>query len=179
MLEYKRPQKMLGPSQVSAALGYSKFDTPETLRKKLEEGYTREIRSSLSAGRRDEPRCRALYARETGAQVHRGRFMIDPHNSRFGGICDGLIGKDGGVEIKCQYGTMEQPRVYFDYKLQAVAYMYLYGREWWDILVCRIDTEDNVRVVIERLYWSSYQDKWENHWYPQICQFTAGVQWKN
>lgn len=177
MIEIKRPQKMLGPSQVSTVLGYSRFDTPDVLRNKMENGYTREICSKRVSGTRDEPRCRALYTKETGNTVIKCHFVKDETlNKRFGGCGDGLVGENGGLEIKCQYSGNE-PNVYFDYKIQAIAYMYLYKRQWWDIMVCSIDNNDSVNVVIERIYWNTYSQVWKEKWYPQIAAFCESIKW--
>jgi hypothetical protein len=180
MKEFKRPQKMLGPSQVATVLGYSNFDTPDELRHKMENGYTREICPKRNAGTRDEPRCRARYQSDTGSRVLRAPFVKDGAGagavagsvSRFGGCGDGLIGKDGGLEIKCQYGDRE-PTVYFSHRVQAVAYMYLYKRQWWDIMVCSIRGE----TVVERIYWADYVGVWDSKWYPAIASFCESVNW--
>lgn len=176
-MEFKRPQKLLGPSQVSIVLGFSPFDTPDGLRDKLEHGYTRKVSTACQSGIRDEPRCRAHYIKTQGTPVRRCPFARDA-NCRFGGCGDGLIGDDGGLEIKCQYqkGPGQGPKVYHDYKVQAVAYMYLYGRIWWDIMVCSINN-NYCDAVIERVYWKDYAETWRKDWYPKIRKFCESVNW--
>jgi hypothetical protein len=98
-------------------------------------------------------------------------------DERFGGCGDGLIGENGGLEIKCQYKGGRDPVVYIDYKLQAVSYMFLYKRQWWDIMVCSINHDDGVEVIVERIYWSNYEDKWTKEWYDEIKQFCQSVHW--
>lgn len=177
MKEFKRPQKMLGPSQVVTVLGYSPFQTAEQLKDQMENGYLRDICSKRTAGTRDESRCRTLYIKETGNKVKKCNFVKDQDlNGRFGGCGDGLVDNDGGLEIKCQY-TGQVPKLYFSYKLQAVAYMYLYKRQWWDIMVCSIDSNDKAQVIIDRIYFKDYEQSWNNAWYPSICKFCYSVKW--
>lgn len=180
MKEFKKPQKMLGPSQVSTVLGYNQFDTIDELRKRMENGYVREIKKNITAGLNDEPRCRSLYEKEYNTHVDRCPFVKDP-DCRFGGCGDGLVGMDGGLEIKCQYQLgLHDPVIYFDHKIQAVAYMFLYKRQWWDIMVAKINKDvDSVQVVVERLYWSSYSDIWNNKWYPLIKDFCRSIKWSH
>lgn len=180
MKEFKRPQKMLGPSQVASVVGYSPFQTAEQLKHQMENGYTREICSKRTAGVRDESRCRSLYIKETGNRVHKCRFVKDGNlNKRFGGCGDGLVQPDGGLEIKCQY-TGNSPKLHFTYKIQAVAYMYLYKQQWWDIMVCSINpSEDQVQALIERIYWKDYEQTWSDKWYPKIASFCNSVKWAN
>jgi len=178
------PQKMLGPSQVSVVLGYSKFQTREELQNRIENGTTEQQHKNdpKYRGCTDEPKALSLYRKYTGDTVHRCAFAVDPHNRRFGGIGDGLVGSDGGVEVKCQYGNRD-PMVYMDHRIQAVCYMYLYRRPWWDIIVCSIahnETQQsgNVSAIIERVYFADYQQIWDTEWYPAIRKFTDGIKWR-
>lgn len=178
MKEFRRPQKMLGPSQVSVVLGFNKFQTVEQLKDRIENGYIRDMCKKRTAGTKDEERCRALYAKETNNRVYKCPFISDKEcMNRFGGCGDGLVGNNGGVEIKCQYGERD-PVIYFDHRVQAVAYMFLYEREWWDIIVCSIRSDDSVEAIVDRIYWKDYNETWTNKWYPTIKQFCQSVDWK-
>lgn len=55
----------------------------------------------------------------------------------FGGSPDGLVGEDGGVEIKCpapatHIGYVREGTLPDKYKAQVHGYMITSGREWWD-----------------------------------------------
>lgn len=174
---FVKPQKMLGPSQVSVVLGYSPFLTASELRLRMEHGYEQDMTNEVfkEAGCKDEPRCRKLYTATYGLAVTKCPFVKDSQ-CRFGGYGDGLIGKDGGLEIKCQYN--KGPVMYFEYKVQAVAYMFLYKRQWWDIMVCHIDRNtDTADAIVERLYWKDYEQVWGDEWYPKIKEFCGSVKW--
>lgn len=172
---FKKPQKYLGPSQVHTVLGYDNFMTTDELRDRMENGYTIEIApdSPLRLGQKYERKCRGLYIRTTGIPVKRAQFIS---KGRLGGIADGLV-QDGGLEIKCQFNG-RPPKVQFKHKVQAVTYMHLYDREWWDIMVCSIDTEkEDVQAIIERVYRTSYHETWTNKWYPCIIEYMDSVNW--
>lgn len=173
---FKKPQRYLGPSQVHTVLGYDNFSTPEELRDRMEHGYTMEITpdSPIKLGQKFERKCRGLYTRTTGTSVKRAHFVS---KGRLGGIADGLIADNGGLEIKCQFNG-RPPKVQFKHKVQAVAYMFLYQREWWDIIVCSIDTEtEDVQAVIERIYWNSYRKTWNEKWLPCVTTYVESVSW--
>lgn len=174
MKQYKPPQKMLGASQVSSVLGVNKFLDCKTLKDRLENGYTRDIVPALQRGIKYESRVISIYQNNTGLTVNKAPFV---ELNRLGGCADGLIGKDGGIEVKCQFNDHRDPIVYHDYKIQSVAYMFLYKRTWWDIVVCRIDKDENVKVLIDRIYWKDYQHTWNDKWYPKITDFISNVQW--
>lgn len=179
---FRPPQKYLGPSQVCTVLGYNNFQTTEELQDRIQHGYTVTPNPSLDFGQKYERAGIQAYIRATGHTVKRAGFAVDPQCGHFGGICDGLINDDpegpGGIEVKCTKGD---PVVYVSHKIQAVCYMYLYRRAWWDIAVCQInvhpDTDDatggiqSVRLAIKRIYWEDYKDTWEKKWYPKIRDF--------
>lgn len=83
-----------------------------------------------------EAEARRWYEFETGATVQRVGF-ITRDDGACGGSPDGLVGEDGGLEIKCPaavqhvlYMLGEEP----DYVGQCQGAMYLTGRPWWDFL---------------------------------------------
>jgi len=167
----KRAATLLGPSQVSAVIGCDPFMDAGTLKDRMENGYIQQQTTALQRGVQYESLLLSLYSHLCGLKPLKARFAIDPAMPRFGGIADALISKDGGVEIKCCNGT---PKVYDTYRIQAVCYMFLYQRGWWDIMVANPDTKEN---IVERLYWKDYAEQWSDSWYPQIRTFIATVKW--
>lgn len=83
-----------------------------------------------------EAEARSYYALQTDAEVLSGGF-VTREDGQVGGSPDGLIDPDGGLEIKCpaalqhvQYLLGEN----LDYVGQVQGYMYLTGRDWWDVV---------------------------------------------
>ena len=167
----RRPATYLGPSQVAAVLGKDPFMESRLLKERMEQGYLQEETAALKRGRRYEKTILSLYSDQTGLVPLQARFVTDPHTPRFGGIADALL-IGGGIEVKCSGG---QPQVYETYRIQAVCYMFLYRRSWWDIVVC--NPEVSSTLIIERIHWRDYVDRWHNEWYPLIKEFINNVQW--
>lgn len=91
-----------------------------------------------------EGEARYLYEKRTGARVDLVGFIeMDEY---FGGSPDGLVGDDGGIEIKCPYTSetharylmMEEPKDLLnlkpEYYAQIQANMLVTGREWFDFV---------------------------------------------
>jgi hypothetical protein len=177
MYQFKKARKMVSPSDICTILGKSIFDTPESLKKKMENGYNIKITNKITSGIRHEPKCIALYEKETKNKIIKPKFVKSPINLRFGGIADGLVGSDGGLEIKCQYGK-DKPILHDSYIYQSIGYLYLYQRKWWDIMVLSIDEHENVNYMLQRIKWEDYENKWNDTWYPKILKFSNSVNWK-
>lgn len=85
-----------------------------------------------------EARARAAYEWEVWdneINVRRVGF-IQSDDARWGGSPDGLVGEDGGLEVKI-LSAAEHVALFFNglgaYHLQCHALMGLTGRKWWDI----------------------------------------------
>lgn len=164
----KKPQTYLGPSQVATILEKNPFTTPDELRANMEGGYLMEYTPSIKKGNQQEETILAQYRKATGNRTAKPKFVTDNTCPRLGGIADALVGTDGGVEIKCS----QRSTVYLRYKIQAVTYMYLYRRAWWDIVVA---TDND--IVIQRIHWKDYEQTWKTSWFPKIVLFCASVKW--
>jgi hypothetical protein len=61
---------------------------------------------------------------------------------RFGASADGLVGRDGGVEVKCWVDPAKLRKVLLDrnaseVRKQCLGGMWVTGRKWWDfVLYC-------------------------------------------
>lgn len=94
---------------------------------------------AMQHGTDTEPQARAFYEMETGITVNEVGFIPHPKLSMSGASPDGLIGSDGGLEIKCP-----QPATHIKnltgsgidrkYVLQMQWGMACTGREWWDFV---------------------------------------------
>lgn len=108
----------------------------ERLTGKTQEHFTS---PSMLWGIEKEPMARASYeamygviTEETGGQMH-------PDIYGWWGSPDGLVGDDGGIEIKCpntatHLDTLLNGKINQDYIYQMAGYTEIFGREWWDFV---------------------------------------------
>ncbi len=86
----------------------------------------------LAHGNTFEAAARTAYELETGNLVLETGFWVHPSIPWLGASPDGLVGREGGVEIKCP-GTLptEIPE---RHRIQMEVCMWCTGRAWWDYL---------------------------------------------
>jgi hypothetical protein len=86
-----------------------------------------------------EPEARAFYELQRDVEVEPVGFVVTD-DRRVGGSPDGLVGADGGLEIKCpalhtQVGYLLEPgSLVATYWSQGQGYLWLTGRAWWDLI---------------------------------------------
>lgn len=90
----------------------------------------------LRRGKEYEPIALENYRKKTGFEVHKIGFM---KRGNIGGSADGLIGEDGGVEIKTRLsglhvGFMLDKDSVADNMAQVQGNMLVSGRKWWDLV---------------------------------------------
>lgn len=95
-------------------------------------------------GVQNEPIARAWYERINNVQVQQLGFT--EASPSYGGSTDGLVGEDGGIEIKCPFngsnhlehclidGLPYMKQYFKDHYWQCVSNMLLNGRAWWDFI---------------------------------------------
>lgn len=95
---------------------------------------------AMAAGTRLEPDARAAYEFITGAEIRQAGFVV-VDGSPFSPGCspDGLIGDDGGLEIKCpepwnHLATVISGTMPDKYRPQVQGSMFVTGRQWWDFV---------------------------------------------
>lgn len=111
---------------------------------------------AMRHGTETEPRARAMYEIMTGNEVSEVAFI--EHNEFIGVSPDGLIGNDGGLEIKCPNSKTQAERFLNgvglpdDYKWQVYGCIWVAEREWWDFVSFddRIDTA--AQYICNRVY---------------------------
>lgn len=99
---------------------------------KREEGFTSE---AMKRGTELEPLARGAYEASEGVMIDECGFVEHPQIKGFGASPDGLIGKDGNLEIKCPntkqhvefLRTMKPEN---KYQWQMLAQMACTGRKW-------------------------------------------------
>jgi hypothetical protein len=171
------PRQNIGPSKYATILGYSRFQTSEDLQKELEEGVIiGESNAAINLGINKEDTVRKLYENIKNVKVDNANWI---RKGRILGKADGLIGEDGGLEVKCHLGrTHPMIEVPIYHLVQIVGYMHLYKRQWWDVISCCFNADSTLgKYRIHRIYWKKYERAWEDFWYPQILDFIKGVKW--
>ncbi|NCD07237.1 MAG: hypothetical protein EOL97_14075 [Spirochaetia bacterium] len=109
--------------------------------------------SYMDNGNELEPQARLVYELETGNSVEQVGFI--EYNEYVGCSPDGLVGKDGGIEIKClsDYEFMnllsEDLKVASDYEWQIQMNLLITGRKWWDYVV--YNPNFNPSILIKRV----------------------------
>lgn len=139
---------MLARLSIPTASCYDRVLTPRTL-KPAKGQYRAELLASYLLGQPVDWGSNAWTERGTDMEDEARRWyefnrdveveqvgFISRDDGKTGGSPDGLVG-DGGLEIKCLRAVnhmvhlMDDPPAYVG---QVQGYMYLTGREWWDIL---------------------------------------------
>lgn len=176
-MQFKPPRKHIGPSHFATILEYNDFQTPEELRKELEEGSLREIRPSQTFGIEKEAAARKYYEKVRGCKVTSSSWVR--HGPHILGKGDGFVGAEGGLEIKCHWSRQHPlANIPIYYLVQIIGYLWLYKREWWDLMSCCFDETGQIREYsIHRVYWKDWKDAWTVTWLPRISEFLASVNW--
>ncbi|MFA6358666.1 MAG: lambda exonuclease family protein [Candidatus Omnitrophota bacterium] len=84
-----------------------------------------------------EPNAKHAYTLQTGRAITDVGFIIPDNTDAYGGSPDGLVGDDGGIEIKCPapetliawHADGELP---LQHKPQVQGHLFISGRNWWD-----------------------------------------------
>ena len=120
-------------------------------------------------GTATEPQARSMYEFDTGNTVEEVSFVKLNQLNKIGISPDGLIGDDGGIEIKCpktttQIETFLSGKMPAIHKAQVQGSLWVTGREWWDFVSFdpRIDGDASyfkVRVERDEQYISELSEK--------------------
>lgn len=107
-------------------------------------------------GQAQEPLARMLYEARTGRMVEPVGFL--QHHALLAGCSpDGLIGDDGGEEIKCviptvQIETFLREGIPPEHKPQVFGNLWITERAWWDFVSFCPDMPDHLRLYVRRVY---------------------------
>lgn len=99
------------------------------------------VTAAMQRGTDAEPKARAWYEITTGQKVSTvGLVRAQADWGAFGASPDGLIGDDGGLEIKVPMpvnliGACLQAEPPAEYLAQVQANLWVTGRRWWDLLL--------------------------------------------
>jgi hypothetical protein len=110
-------------------------------------------------GHEQEPIARMLYQEETFSVVTNGGFFCWGSH---GDSPDGLVGEEGGIEIKCviasvHYDTLRRGSFDPAYRWQLIGHLDCTGREWFDFVSYCADFPAASRLFIHRLHRKDYE----------------------
>lgn len=94
---------------------------------------------ALQWGTDVEPFAREAYELETGLSVVESGFIVHPLHDFAGCSPDGLVGDDGGLEMKCPKSSAIHLERFIEgvpaeYVPQIQGCMWVTGRRWWDFV---------------------------------------------
>jgi putative phage-type endonuclease len=99
------------------------------------------VNDDMIRGTLHEPIARDLYAEHNGVEVEQVGFMVREFSGgvRIGASPDGLIGDDGGLEVKCPRAKTHVQTILADevpshYMAQVQTSLVVSGRDWWDFV---------------------------------------------
>ena len=95
------------------------------------------VTAAMERGTALEPQARAWYELSRGVDV-REVGMVMPDHARWGCSPDGLVGDDGGLEIKCPLPKAHVSALLDGgaaYSVQVQASLWITGRAWWDVMI--------------------------------------------
>jgi hypothetical protein len=131
--------RLITPSTLKVANNDTSRDAIRTLAAERISGHVEYVHPTMDMqrGTLDEPLARDLYAR-TYAPVEEIGFAVREINGhKLGASPDGLVGEDGGIEIKSrkpshQLKAFLTQAVPVENMAQIQALMLVLGRKWWD-----------------------------------------------
>ena len=126
----------------------------ERLTGKREESF---VSGPMQWGIDTEPLAASAYEAITGNFVRAEGFRyLD--SAKLGASPDGLVGDNGGIEIKCpntttHFETLLHDKVKTDYIYQMQINMFVWGRAWWDFVSYdpRLPQEMSIKIIRHEL----------------------------
>lgn len=112
--------------------------------------------AAMMHGTETEDQARAVYTMNTGLSVEQVGFVQHPRIPFAGASPDGLIGRVGGLEIKCpntatHIATLRGAAVDGGYMKQVQFNMACTGRDWWDFVSFDPRLPDEMQMHIRRI----------------------------
>jgi len=106
-------------------------------------------------GRHMEVEAREMYAFETGHVITEVAIVVHPTMDYVSCSPDGLIGDDGGVELKCPANVSKHLEALLDgahvdeYFWQVQQQLFVTGRKWWDVVCYDPRFPDGKKLAIK------------------------------
>jgi len=107
-------------------------------------------------GMENEIGARMAYEAHSGHMVEAAGLVIHPAIPNCGGSPDGLIGDDGGLEIKCPFNSAIHLCTVLegmpeDHVFQVQGNMAVTGRAWWDFVSFDPRLPDGLSLYVQRI----------------------------
>ncbi len=124
----------------------------ERLTGRPEQGFTN---AAMLHGIEQEPFALVAYIAKTGLAVDEVGFL--EHGTLMAGASpDGLIGNDGGIEIKCptkavHIETLRSQRMPMEHAPQVQGCMWISGRKWWDFVSYHPEFPEPLQLFVARI----------------------------
>lgn len=117
------------------------------------EGYTNR---AMEWGTSHEAEAREAYEAETGELVQRVGLIPHPDHPMIACSPDGLVGREGGQEIKCPYSSVVHVQTIkggmpAEHRAQVQGAMWITGRKWWDFVSYDPRMPEELRLYVERI----------------------------
>jgi putative phage-type endonuclease len=117
------------------------------------DGYTNK---AMEWGTAHEAEAREAYETETGELVQQVGFLMLPEHVAVGCSPDGLVGDDGGIEIKCPYSSVVHVQTLkggmpSEHRAQVQGAMWVTGRKWWDFVSYDPRMPEGLAFYVERI----------------------------
>ena len=131
------------------------------MRQLLSERLTGEVADgyesyAMKIGIEFEPLARMAYEAEYGLPVEETGFIDHPTIKGFGASPDGLVGDDGGLEIKCpnsltHLSVILDDEIADDHMAQMQVGIMCSGRGWWEYVNYDHRMPDNLALFVRRV----------------------------
>lgn len=130
----------------------------------IENGFRAEHSFSnahMERGQEQEPIARMLYEDLTFTEVRNGGFFCC---GDYGDSPDGLVGDDGGIEIKSvvaptHYATLMRGSFDPAYRWQLIGHLDCTGRDWFDFVSYCSDFPRDKSLFVHRLHRAGHEDE--------------------
>lgn len=110
--------------------------------------------AAMRWGTENEPAARVEYAWTRGVEVEEVGFIAHPSISA-GASPDGLIGSDGGIEIKCPSSVVHLQTLLYgmpeEHTAQVQGAMWITNRAWWDFVSFDPRMAEPHRLFVQRI----------------------------
>jgi len=131
-------------------------------------------------GTETEPKARAAYEAETGSLVEGVGFVPHPTITMSGASPDGLVGEEGGVEIKCpntatHIDTILSETIPGKYVTQMQWQMACTGRKWCDFISYDPRVPEKMQLWIKRV---DRDDKYIEEMEKEVVAFLEELETK-
>ena len=117
--------------------------------------YPRYVSPEMQWGIDQEPFARAAYEMQRDVLVETCGFVLHPDIARFGASPDGLVGTNGGIQIKCpntrtHLGWMLGGVIPVEHCPQMLGELSCTGRAWWDFVSFDPRLPEHLQLFVRR-----------------------------